>query len=70
MTYNYYDPKQAEFHFVEITKRANQNRQKRLSLKEDEIYIAFLDPQSIQPIPVNISYQIPGQNQYINTHFP
>lgn len=65
MSFPYYDPKQVEYHFVELTKRGIINRQKRLSLKEDEIYIAFQDPQSIPPIPVNI----PTSNtQHI--HFP
>lgn len=65
MSFPFYDPKQAEYHFVELTKRGIINRQKRLSLKEDEIYIAFQDPQSIPPIPVNI----PNGNAP-SIHFP
>ena len=70
MSYTYLDPKQAEYYFVELTKRATLNRQKRLSLKEDEVYIAFQDPQSIPPIGINIPTTTTANNQYVCVRFP
>lgn len=63
-------PQQNELRFVEITKRATINRQKRISLSEDQIYIAFQDPQSIPPIPIYIPNQNSNQTQYGYVQFP
>lgn len=63
-------PQQNEQFYIEMTRRATYNRQKRLSLKEDEIYIAFLDPHSVPPVQMSMPNPVPNQNHFGYVHFP
>lgn len=43
---------QDPYRFADLTKRAYENRKKRNRIPSNQIYIAFLDPNASEPIPL------------------